>query len=72
MATEYVPDEFSRIVKNRRPQRTQRYPGLPDIVVTYDKSTKVYEVANASIEAVRMKSLTGKTHTIALVNGGRS
>lgn len=27
-------------------------------------------VANAGIEAIRIKSQTGKTHTIALVNGG--
>ena len=28
-------------------------------------------VANAGIEAIRIKSQTGNTHTIALVNGGR-
>ena len=40
MVTGYVPVEFSPIVEKRRPQRTQTYPDLPDIVVTYDRSKK--------------------------------
>lgn len=39
-------------------------------MVTYDRSKKAFLVANAGIEAIKIKSQTGKTHTIALVNGG--